>query len=744
MSFSDWSRQQAKSLILQAIELCKEGSLKEAKHKIEQAIELVPDHPAPRIILSEILYRNYGRYSQAETQLNIADNLNPNIKNQHHILYHRACIRFALKRYIEAIDLFKQAISVYKDAHDIQINLGLCYERLGEWKKALEHYKCSNEILNNLEAQIYIKLVEQRMWQSKEMKQLIESYEKSDEGFKIDFPKCENNHLTSEERENVKKVTNDSLVFFVGAGVSFPRPSCLPMASQILKNMFCFLFELDKQEICEIFKFNPDIKKEQAYKKLAHQLAGECFFPFEATFQGLYEILGYPVIRFVELLKMGKPNLHHVMLAYAMNKGHTVITTNFDQHIENAYKNNFGKSPKLLITDKDYQEAIDNNQIDGVLAKIHGDIDDYNSIALTFEGVTATTDRTIYIGDDIDAEKGIQQFQMIHQRTTLSIPKALFLQKVLQEKKIILIGYSGSDNFDIMPILKNSELICSGLWVVHSNEEVSKEIKEWKQKATGRLILQPKTEEEKKLDITSKVSRYFLLDIFNGNLTQEINEKCQAVLEKEKYVDQLSMSFNKWIGRLCLRPGDGLHFLGRLFSHRGKWEQAKLLLTKAMEKYKENIEHNEERWLATKSYLGYTLDNLEQFEQALKIFTEVKKHIEDSEEQKLYPTIYANILINIAGKWINTNKDNEAVNLLNKVMELVKGIDEIANIKILCQDLSVVANRHFGRKEWKEALEIYSIIIRWSIDLGDLREACISSMPAALCLAYLSKINEAK
>ena len=58
------------------------------------------------------------------------------------------------------------------------------------------------------------------------------------------------------------------------------------------------------------------------------------------------------------------------MLAYALHKGHSVITTNFDKQIEREFASCFPKETlKVLVTDKEYQEAIDTNQINGVLGK---------------------------------------------------------------------------------------------------------------------------------------------------------------------------------------------------------------------------------------------------------------------------------------------------------------------------------------------------------------------------------------
>ena len=726
--FAKGRHQRASLLNIQGIQLAKRGSYKEAQELFEQAIEIAPDLPHPRISLSNILLRN-GRYSQAELQLKKALELNPDNKTQQDAWVNLAGIFFEQKHYSEAIALLKKAISVHEPDHEIFYNIAISFEQLGEWKDALDYFNRSCKAFTNPKAEIGIKRAEQRMRQSREIEQILDSYK----GFDIEYPRCGDGRLTSDELKKVEKAKDASLVFLVGAGISYPWPSCLPMASQILRQVFHFIFELDKNEICEILQMSNETAEDEIYAwlsrdllKIPHEIPNDkCSLPFEATFQALYDVLGFPVIRFVDLFKRGKPNLHHEMLAYALHEGHTVITTNFDKQIEEAYKR-FKKPLQVLVTDKDYQEAIDNNQSSGVLAKIHGDMNDYNSLALTLQGVAVSCDNTMYLGDDIDTEKGGQQFQRIYPRTTLSIPKALFLQKVLHDRKTVVMGYSGLDTFDIMPILTANEFRCSGLWVEYGSGPLSKEVGEWESTGKDRTVLQPESKEE---DMPSKVSRYFL-DVFGGSWQEESIDN--------RGTESLSVAFKSWIDRLRLQPGDGLCCLAKLYSQRGKWARAKPFYTKAMKKYEKDLKHNEWRWLVTKSNSGYILDSLNQKDQALKIFSEIKEYIEDGGKQRLYPSLYANTLIDIAGKWINTPRDIEAGEMVNKAMDIAQEIEGIEGKKILSYGLRLAADRYLGKKEYKEALDIYLKVLQLSSDIfGDIPEACLSSMHAGICLANI-------
>lgn len=733
------NKQQALLLNRQGIDLARKKHFKEPQQMFERAIAMAPDLPHPRICLSNLLLRE-GRYSQAEFQLKKALVLNPDNKTRQDALTNLSNIYFAQKYYSKAIELLKEATSIYRPDDEIYYNMGIAFEQLGEWEEALSYLKQSNDIVPNQKTQTSIKHVEQKMWRSSEMELIIDSYGK----FDSEYPECKDGCLAIHELEKLESVISpdDRLVFFIGAGISFPYPSCLPMASQILRQVFHFIFELDKQDICEILQVSAEITEAEAYARLCRDLLlihdevpdNRCFLPFEPTFQALHDVLGFPVIRFVDLLNQGKPNLHHKMLAYALRKGHTVITTNFDKNIENAYMDfSTEESLQVLVTDKEYQESLDKGQPDGVLAKIHGDMADYNSLALTLQGVSVSCDGSIYLGDDIDKEKGRKQLQWIHPRTALSIPKALFLQRVLADKKIIVMGYSGSDTFDIMPILNTNEFNCRGLWIEHTNDELSAEIEKWqKNNNNHRIVLKPNSKEEERQDITSKASMYFLA-LFDG-----VRQKNYDITECYK---SLTDAFKCWIDSLRLRPGNGLCCLARLYSQRGRWDRAKLLYSKAMKKYKNDIEHNELYWLSTKSNLGYILDNLDQEKQALITFIDIKEYLENKEKYKLYPHIYANTLIDIAGKWINTYKDNDAGEMVNTAMKIA---EEIEDKGIMCYGLRLTADRYFKKKKYKEAVDLFLTVSQWSTDVfGDTRQACLSSMKAALCFAKLGAQYEA-
>jgi hypothetical protein len=68
------------------------------------------------------------------------------------------------------------------------------------------------------------------MVRSPEMEEILNSYQ----GININFPKCGTYSLSKNELKVIKTLNDSSIAFFVGAGISFPYPSCLPKAEDIL------------------------------------------------------------------------------------------------------------------------------------------------------------------------------------------------------------------------------------------------------------------------------------------------------------------------------------------------------------------------------------------------------------------------------------------------------------------------------------------------------------------------------
>jgi len=260
--------------------------------------------------------------------------------------------------------------------------------------------------------------------------------------------------------------SNKRLVFLVGAGISIEPPSYLTTWPQ----SGC---------IRAITYLDPDIEK-----KLIDAVRPEVFF------QVLYNIIGKKALIPLEVLnpetlnseeEIVAPNILQFFLAEMIFKGHIVLTTNFDNLIELAYeKIKNAQKLKVAIFDRDFQTIC--NEYDylknvykkelslketGCLIKIHGSF-------VTPEGIDCR-DSIIAI---------LQQVQREFPES-----KRKLVTKLIEEHDLVVMGYSGRDDFDIYSFLLEPPSDKHIWWIRHVREE---DPERWE------ALLKPQLEEETK------------------------------------------------------------------------------------------------------------------------------------------------------------------------------------------------------------------------------------------------------
>ena len=158
-----------------------------------------------------------------------------------------------------------------------------------------------------------------------------------------------------------------------------------------------------------------------------------------------------------------EPNTNHIMLArlVATGKVRTIVTTNFDRLIEKALEQQHkqaGLDYDVIYREEDF-ERIDWAQDRCRLIKIHGSIDDKQAMAITLSQVAKQ-------------EFSAARAGIIHQ---------VFSQG--DHKKVLILGYSCSDVFDLSPqieaLAENLKQVCL---VQHSGSPKIEDIREQEQK----------------------------------------------------------------------------------------------------------------------------------------------------------------------------------------------------------------------------------------------------------------------
>lgn len=230
------------------------------------------------------------------------------------------------------------------------------------------------------------------------------------------------------ENFDISGFKKKEFAIFCGAGIS--KSSGLPLANE-LKQCILEKLPIDKKDMDEIMN---------------------SILPFEAFIETLSE--NTDISRILDIFEDGMPNTNHIVIARLAKNGHLklIFTTNFDLLIEKALEE------EGLKRDKDFEVYYDEEQFlkidfgnmdDGVIRifKIHGSVDDRESIRTTMKTIASKT--------------------LSYKR--MDIMRYLF--STGRHKKVIILGYSCSDEFDITPQIRSiHEKQKQIIFVEHSKE----------------------------------------------------------------------------------------------------------------------------------------------------------------------------------------------------------------------------------------------------------------------------------
>lgn len=235
-------------------------------------------------------------------------------------------------------------------------------------------------------------------------------------------------------------LTDDTkLTFLVGAGCSRDPPSCLPMGHAMM------------DAIIDYTCAESEIKQVKELGQL--------------RFEALVEIIRDNLDKELKIIDFyglcDKPNIQHFFLAEMIKKGHFVITTNFDFLIEFALQQSGVPDDDiiLVITKEDFTQFQDPNEQFNKgkkpIYKIHGSTKNIIKNKDTRDSLIAT----------IRAFGSNKEGENIFQLEWFKQP--LFLN-ITNDRSLVVMGYSGSDDFDIIPTLKVLKNLRNVIWINHS------------------------------------------------------------------------------------------------------------------------------------------------------------------------------------------------------------------------------------------------------------------------------------
>lgn len=238
------------------------------------------------------------------------------------------------------------------------------------------------------------------------------------------------NNIQDWPTELISCIKKGPVAVFLGAGVSIMPPSNLPDGNQLKCDIFDAI--ISKEKLSESLMENA--------RSVLAKFRPEYFLHIIDEWQG---IKWRPLLQFMLEAKM---NTNHNIVAYLAQKKilHYILTTNYDTLIEDAFRK-YGLPINLHFRDQHFDNFYEDDKLPSIF-KIHGSLVDDAGVS------------------SVDTILG----SMKEIATSLPQCKTELLKYVIENFVVIFLGYSGLDEFDIYPVLmqSNAKRI---IWVSHND-----------------------------------------------------------------------------------------------------------------------------------------------------------------------------------------------------------------------------------------------------------------------------------
>jgi len=490
----------------------------------------------------------------------------------------------------------------------------------------------------------------------------------------------ENNKLIPLDINNLIH-SNVPLTFLAGAGISMNNPSNVASARQIINAIIRFA---TPQNTWDAFLSKKTLRYEYLVQKFAEN--------YDPNFK---------LMQYFE--QITSPNLIHFFLADMISKGQYVITTNFDYLIEYAVGIENPKL-KIVITQEDFKKygdpAINFQKGFHTIYKIHGSLKNIQTGELTTSSLITT----------LNALGRYKNGEIFSVETF----KREFIHKATKNRIFVILGYSGSDDFDIMPTLMEMNEMNRIIWITHCEELKDREpiVRIIKKDSNDKNLLSKSDNTDVMLYALSSKNKFDIIHIkahTNTLISSIFNLNRDLNLEQNSLV----VDPYTWINTHISPPLSGAKeaFSGHLFydlqeysNAMNLYQQAKVLIEK-----KRNLQMLESLLnnlgLLYKA-MGNNALSLECHQQALKID-------EKMNSQEGIASQYTNLAIN----YMNLGKIKESLEYSQKSYLIS---EKIGNKKFIVANLGNIGIVYSHTGHPKEALECYFKAIALNENIGDL------------------------
>lgn len=483
---------------------------------------------------------------------------------------------------------------------------------------------------------------------------------------------------------------SDKFTFLVGAGISIDNPGNVPSAKKFVENLTKLCVPAEE--------INLILQKES--------------LRYEVFVEQIQRYIDKS-LKFLDFLETRmKPNLIHYFLSHNIISKNHVITTNFDYLIECALMNllSIGEKKQInpIILRKQY---LDINQIKDLaksaqylLFKLHGSKKNIITGENTFESLITTISS---LGKD---RKEGETF-------TIESYKKGIISKVIKDRVLIILGYSGSDDFDITPFLKEIILYKKIIWIDHilKTELEDIEIKHFNSDLNlskhEKFLYNIQKKHNIKTYLIKANTKTFISEILWAKILQSIPITNIKVDDDTEYPD-----FGEWIKNLNEYKNIDIitryKFAGYIYYSLSDWKNAKRVWQKGLEiaKSKNNL-RGEAEFLTNVASLPSnemtSSKSLEMLEAAKKLYT----MLDDYEGE-------SSCLNNIGAIYSNKADIKNAINFYLQSLNLNERHDDLEGSTVPLLNLGAAQGK-VGNKH--KALEYYQKVIDVVNKTGDLQ-----------------------
>lgn len=366
---------------------------------------------------------------------------------------------------------------------------------------------------------------------------------------------------------------NKPVAFLIGAGISIPAPS-----NQLSGGEFTY-------QIIEKISPTNDIKEELIHlsnSERAHRRNKGDFLRFEGIMKVIYDCIDKKLNILSVLGLCDSPNEFHHSLAELLLNGHIVFTTNFDLLIERALEAR--EVPhKILFREEHFNHFLKNNS-SNTLFKLHGSMGtiENGKVSDTRDSVQATLDSVGTINSE-----GLWKSS-----------KRDVLVQILKTHDLLVLGYSGYDDFDICSTIKSIKSDKKIIWINHDRKESKyfdwQQLRESAEKDINGNYL--KKREEFLIEITNqensarKKESVHLLNIDTSHVFEYLNKETEynpkEIRLDENWVFDKTNYFDKWQTEFLSSEGMQYFICATLVYSLGRIDSSLKYYTGALNSYK--------------------------------------------------------------------------------------------------------------------------------------------------------------